>query len=211
MPLQNRVDPFGEILAHPARGLWMGNRGRLHDERQTIRRPWQVRRWIICRLEFRGRHREVMSPGTYTELFFLDEATAFAAGHRPCAECRHGDYVRFRDLWCTVHPGDPADADSIDRRLHNERLQVRSRSRRTSEADLTELPDGAFIVLGGGAWLVADRWLLAWSPSGYVDRRSRPRRGRVEVLTPPSVVDVFRAGYRPHVHPSSKLPTGKGR
>src|SRR5258708_25245130 len=89
VPLQNRVDPFGEIFAHPARGLWMGNRGRLHDGGRTVLRPWQVRRWITCRLEFRGRHREVLSPWTWTELFFLDEATAFAAGHRPCGECRN--------------------------------------------------------------------------------------------------------------------------
>jgi len=91
MPLPNRVDPFGAIFADPARGLWMGNRGRLHDGGRTILRAWQVRRWIICRLEFRGRRRDVMSPRTWTELFFLDEATAFAAGHRPCGECRHGD------------------------------------------------------------------------------------------------------------------------
>lgn len=205
MPLQNRVDPFGEILAHPARGLWMGNRGRLHDERRTITRPWEVRRWIICRLEFRGRHREVMSPRTYTELFFLDEATAFAAGHRPCAECRHGEYARFRDLWAAVHPGDPVTADAIDRRLHDERLLGRSRSKRTSESDLADLPDGTFIALDGAAWLVAQRRLLAWSPAGYVERRPRPRRARVEVLTPPSLVAVFRAGYQPHLHPSSSL------
>jgi hypothetical protein len=201
MPLQNRVDPFGRIVADPARGLWTGNRGVLHDEERTIRRPWQVRRWIACRLEFRGRHREVMSPRTWTELFFLDEATAFAAGHRPCGECRHAAYARFRGLWGAVHPGDPAGVDWIDRRLHAERLA--GRAKRTEPADLAGLPDGTFVAMDGGAWLVLDRSLLAWSAGGYVARRPRPSRGRVDVLTPPSVVAVIRSGYRPQVHPTA--------
>jgi hypothetical protein len=204
MPLQNRVDPFGEVFADPARGLWLGNRGVLHDDRRTIRRPWQVRRWITCRLTFRGRHREVMSPRTWTELFFLDEATAFAAGHRPCGQCRYADYRRFRDLWHTVHPGDPVGADWIDRRLHAERLAGRS-GKRTEAARLAELPDGTFIAQDGGAWLVQGSLLLRWSPAGYFDRRPRPPTGRVEVLTPLSVVEIFRAGYRPHVHPTAPL------
>jgi hypothetical protein len=200
MPLQNRVDPFGRIIADPGRGLWTGNRGVLHDEGRTIRRQWQVRRWITCSLEFRGRHREVMSPRTWTELFFLDEATAFAAGHRPCGECRHPAYRRFRDLWGAVHPADPVGADGIDRRLHDERLAVRAR--RTETADLADLPDGTFVARDGRAWLVLDRSLLAWSPAGYAAGRPRPPRGRVEVLTPPSVVAVLRAGYQPQVHPT---------
>jgi hypothetical protein len=202
MPLQNRVSPFGEIFADPARGLWMGNRGWLHDGGRTIKRPWQVRRWIICRLEFRGSHREVMSPWTWTELFFLDEATAFAAGHRPCAQCRRAAYRHFRSLWETVHPAGPVGADSIDRRLHAERLAGRS-GKRTEPAELAGLPDGAFVAEGGRAWLVRDRLLLEWSPAGYVGCRARPRRGRVDLLTPPSVVAVFRAGYRPQVHPTA--------
>jgi hypothetical protein len=206
MPLQNRVDPFGQILADPARGLWTGNRGVLHDEARTIKRPWQVRRWIICRLDFRGRHRVVMSPRTWTELFFLDEATALAAGHRPCGECRRADYGRFRELWATVHPDDPVGADSIDRRLHGERLVGRSQ-KRPAQAEVADLPEGAFVVAGGRPWLVVDRSLLAWSPAGYRERRPRPARGRVEVLTPPSVVAVIRAGYRPHLHPTAR-PAG---
>jgi len=184
VPLQNRVDPFGRILADPARGLWTGNRGVLHDEGRTIRRPWQVRRWIICRLEFRGRHREVMSPRTWTELFFLDEATAFAAGHRPCGECRHAAYRRFRDLWGLIHLADPVDAESIDRRLHAERLA--GRAKRTEPAELADLPDGTFIARDDRAWLVLQRSLLEWSPAGYVARRDRPPRARVDVLTPPA-------------------------
>jgi hypothetical protein len=204
MPLQNRVSPFGEIFAHQARGLWMGNRGRLHDEGGVIRRSWQVQRWIICRLEFRGRRRQVMSPRTWTELFFLDEATAFAAGHRPCGECRHGAYQHFRSLWAAVHPNDPVGADSIDRRLHAERIAGRS-NKPVELAELEELPDGTFMARDGRAWLIQGRCLLEWSPAGYTDRRERPRGGRVEVLTPPSVVAVFRAGYRPHTHPTAHI------
>jgi hypothetical protein len=205
VPLQNRVTPFGEIVADPARGLWLGNRGWLHDEARTIRRQWQVRRWITCRLEFRGRHREVMSPRrTWTELFFLDEATAFSAGHRPCGECRYRDYMRFRDLWANVHPGDPIGADCIDRRLHTERLAGRNQ-KRTARAELGDLPDGTFVSLEGRAWLVRGRWLHAWSPAGYVDRRAMPLMAGAEVLTPASLVAVFRAGYSPHVHPSAVL------
>jgi hypothetical protein len=145
-----------------------------------------------------------MSPRTWTELFFLDEATAFAAGHRPCGQCRYADYRRFRDLWHTVHPADPVGADWIDRRLHAERLAGRS-AKRTEPAQLAELPDGTFVAQDGHAWLVRGSLLLAWSPAGYVDRRPRPRTGRVEVLTPLSVVEIFRAGYRPHVHPTAHL------
>jgi hypothetical protein len=201
MPLQNRVNPFGEIVADPARGLWTGNRGVLHDETRTIRRAWQVRRWITCQLEFRGWHREVMSPRTWTELFFLDEATAFAAGHRPCSTCRHADYVRFRDLWSELHPADSPGADWIDRRLHAERLA--GRAKRTEATVLAGLPDGTMISGDGGAWLVAGRQLLRWSFAGYSERRERPRRAVVDVLTPPSVVAVLRAGYRARLHPSA--------
>ncbi|HKF77488.1 MAG TPA: hypothetical protein VKF59_15215 [Candidatus Dormibacteraeota bacterium] len=205
MPLRNRVDPFGEIFADPARGLWLGNRGRLHDDTRTIVRSWQVRRWITCQLEFRGRRREVMGPGTYTELFFLDEVTGFAAGHRPCAECRRADYRRFCDLWADVHPGAPAGADPIDLRLHAERLS--GRGKRTVRVELADLPDGAFIAYDGRAWLVRDDSLLAWSPAGYVGRRPRPRAGQADLLTPPSVVEVLRAGYRPQVHPTADVVT----
>jgi hypothetical protein len=202
-PLRNRVDPFGEIFADPARGLWMGNRGVLHDEARTIRRAWQVRRWITCRLEFRGRQREVMTPRRWTELFFLDEATAFAAGHRPCGECRHADYVRFRDLWATVHPADGVGADAMDRRLHAERLIGRS-EKRTARVELDDLPAGTLVAEDGRAWLVQGGVLHEWSPAGYAGRRPRPRGVSVDVLTPPSVVGILRAGYRPHVHPTAR-------
>src|SRR5437867_3840935 len=123
VPLRNRVTPFGEIVALPGRGTLMGNRGILHDTAQSIVRDSQVRRWIACRLEFRGRHRDIMTPGSWTELFFLDEAAALAAGHRPCAECRRADFVRFQDAWRHVYSDTLPTADVMDARLHAERRQ----------------------------------------------------------------------------------------
>jgi hypothetical protein len=202
MPLQNRVSPLGEIVADPARGTWTGNRGVLHDDHRTIVRPWQVRRWITCRLEYRGVRRVVMTPRRWTELFFLDEATALAAGHRPCAFCRYEDYRRFRALWEAAHPADPQGADAIDRRLHAERLEGRS-GKRTAPAELADLPDGAFVLDAGRPWLVLGGELLEWTPSGYGARRPRPAHGEVALLTPPGTVAVIRSGYRPHVHPTA--------
>ena len=200
MPLQNRVTPFGELIAVAGRGTMMGNRGVLHDESRRIVRPFAVRRWIACVLEFRGRYRTVMTPRRYTELFFLDEATAFAAGHRPCAECRHADYVRFKTLW-TEAVGGPAGADDIDAVLHAERLD--GRAKRLHRMPYKTLPNGAYVVVDERAWLVRDDALLAWTASGYGERRARPRRAPATVLTPPSVVAVMRAGFRPGVHPSA--------
>lgn len=199
MPLQNRVTPFGEIVADDGRGLMMGNRGVVHDEGRRIVRPWQVRRWIACRLEYRGVRRTLMRPRSWTELFFLDEAAAFSAGHRPCAFCRRADYNRFCAAWRACI-GDPATADPIDRRLHAERLT--GRAKRTYRAELGSLPDGTFITLDGTAWLVWGESLFAWSAGGYTSRRPRPRRLEVEVLTPRSIVAVFAAGYRPSIHAS---------
>src|SRR5207248_6900050 len=139
MPLQNRVTPLGELVAATGRGLVYGNRGCLHDERGSIRRRYDGRCWIACRLEFRGRRRgALLQPGRYTELFFLDEATAFAAGHRPCAECRHDDYARFATLWRELHPGQ-AGAAAIDAQLHGERLSPESPARLFHEVQLRDL------------------------------------------------------------------------
>lgn len=200
MALQNRVTPYGEIVAVPARGLMMGNRGILHDDARRIVRPFQVKRWIACVLEFRGRRREVMTPHRYTELFFLDEATAFGAGHRPCAECRRADYNRFLGLW-EGWSGAPASADAMDARLHAERIE--RKRKKTYREDLARLPDGAYVALDGRAWLVWDSSLFAWSDSGYSQRRPRGR-GEVEVLTPQSAVAILAAGYRPAIHPTAK-------
>jgi len=200
VPLQNRVTPFGELIAAPGRGTMMGNRGVLHDASRRIARPYAVRRWIACVLEFRGRYRNVMTPRRYTELFFLDEATAFAAGHRPCAECRHADYVRFKTLWAQAF-GAPAGADDMDRALHAERLD--GRAKRTHRLPYAALPNGTYVVVDERAWLVLGDALLAWTDEGYGERRERPRRGSATVLTPPSAVAVLRAGFTPRIHTSA--------
>ena len=204
MPLQNRVTPLGEIVATPARGLVYGNRGSLHDSAGTIRRPFNGKRWIACRLEFKGRHRHpLMKPGRFTELFFLDEATAWAAGHRPCAECRREDYVQFGEMWKRLHRG-AGGADAIDEMLHAERLD--GKEQRRHEADLAEQPDGAFVLRDGMPYLVLGDRLLRWSPSGYADGEPRKARLSVIVITPPSLVEVLRAGWSsslPLVHPSA--------
>src|SRR5271154_7244364 len=148
MPRQNRPTPFGDILATQERGTFMGNRGVLHDAEGRIRRAWQLKRWIVCVLEFRGRKRRVMTPGRYTELFFLDEATALAAGHRPCAECRHGRFLAFCDAWRRAHKFDSTEprptAGAIDDVLHGERVDIR-RTKRTYAAKLGDLPDGVIV------------------------------------------------------------------
>jgi hypothetical protein len=200
MPLQNRVTPFGEVVALPGRGLMMGNRGVLHGEERRVVRAFQSRRWIACLLEFRGRRREVMKPHRYTELFFLDEATALSAGHRPCAECRREDYRRFQSLWAACF-GSPADANTMDRRLHADRLDARKR-KRTYHDEAAGLPDGAYVALDATPWLLWRGELHQWSDAGYVCRRSPPLSGGVDVITPRSIVAILAAGYRPGVHPS---------
>jgi len=217
MPRQNRVTPSGDIVATPDRGTFMGNRGCLHDDGGRVRRPWQVRRWLVCVPEFRSRKRQVMRPGYYTELFFLDEATALAAGHRPCAECRRDRFDAFRRAWRTVHPqlGGPRlpTADVIDRRLHAERVGP-DRSKRCFTAGLGDLPDGVFVrhpAWGDAAHLVRGDWLLPWSAGGYTGRLARPADLEVAVLTPESTVGVIRAGYAPDVHPSASEPAGPAR
>ena len=197
VPLQNRVTPFGELVATPERGLVYGNRGCLHDDEGRIRRRYATRRWIACRLEFRGWHRSpLMQPGRFTELFFLDEATAFAAGHRPCALCRRADYNRLVDLW-------RAGADAIDARLHSERL---AGSERRLHPLPRELPDGAFVVRDGEPWLARGGELLRWTPGGYTDGAAL--RGDEALLTPPSLVELLRGGWVglvPLLHPSANV------
>jgi hypothetical protein len=213
MPLQNRVSPLGELIAHPARGLVYGNRGCLHDADGRIRRRYNGKRWIACRLEFRGWHREpLLQPGKFTELFFLDEATAFAAGHRPCALCRREDYVRFGELWRELHRGE-VGADAIDARLHAERVAA-DRSQRHQEAALDDLPDGAFVLESGTPSLVLGTHLLTWTPAGYVGRRPRPARRGAVLITPPSLIAVLRAPWRslvPLLHPTADAYAAEGR
>ncbi len=187
----------------------MGNRGILHDAEGHIKRAWQVKRWLVCVLEFRGRKRTVMTPNRYTELFFLDEATALAAGHRPCAECRHAAFLAFCNAWKVAHHGAGGSrrprVDEIDNQLHIERV-ARDRSKRLFRAKLEEMPNGVFVRhddWGESAYLVWNGGLLAWSAGGYTERRERPQRAEVMVLTPESTVGAIRAGYIPEIHPSA--------
>jgi len=206
VPLQNRVTPFGELIADPARGLVYGNRGCLHDATGRIRRRYNGMRWIACRLQFRDWHRHpLLQPGRFTELFFLDEATAFAAGHRPCALCRRYDFNRFAEIWGELHPGQ-VGADAIDAQLHGERVDPEARGQLRHDSEIDELPDGAFVVRDSKPCLVLGAILLAWTPSGYAARSPRPAGGPVLLITPPSLVEVLRAGWDPVVplvHPSA--------
>jgi hypothetical protein len=206
MPLQNRVTPLGELVAHPARGLVYGNRGCLHDDSGRIRRRHPTRRWIACRLEFKDWQRgPLLRPGLFTELFFLDEATAFAAGHRPCALCRREDYNRFSTIWQELHPGQ-VGADAIDSQLQAERMDPETRGRRLHRARLGDLPDGSFVLHEGQPRLVLGGRILAWSPAGYTGPPSRPEEDRLGLITPPSLVHVLRTGWRgavPLLHPSA--------
>jgi hypothetical protein len=201
MPLQNRVSPFGELFADPARGMLMGNRGgRLHGGDKTLGlRRWVSRQWICCKLAFNDRHRNVWGD-SYTELFFLDEVTAFAAGHRPCFECRRRDAENFATLFSGN--GKRGRAASMDRLLHNERLD--GKSKRMHRRKLDALPDGAMIRFGGEAFAVHGRRLLRWTSSGYAGAKSRPRRITVDVFTPPAIVAVLKAGYATLWHPSAE-------
>jgi hypothetical protein len=209
MPLQNRVTPFGGLIATPERGTLLGNRGLLHDPEKRIKREWLLVRWIYCLLEFKGRRRRVMSPGRYTELFFLDEATSLAAGHRACAECKRARYNEFREAWVAANPhtfaSERPSAVEIDNVLHHERLEGK-RTKRVFQARLGELPDGVFVTLEYARdqpLLVQGDSLLAWSPGGYRARLLRNRHERVSVLTPESTVKVIRAGFAPAVHASA--------
>ncbi len=207
MPLRNRVTPSGEIVATPERGLFLGNRGCIHDDSGNLRpRHWQVERWITCLLEFKGRRQQLFRPGYYTHLFFLDEATALAAGHRPCAECRRSEFDAFLRLWERVNPRSPAPGDrlrapEVDRILHAERLTPEGQ-KRTHRALLGDLPDGVFLALADSMpYMLWHGALRAWSPGGYTTilRRLDPR-AEVNVLTPPAIIRVIAAGYAPIVH-----------
>jgi len=200
MPLQNRVTPFGELVATPARGTMMGNRGgRLHDaQRKLGNRRWTSKQWICCKLDFNDRHRAVWGD-SYTELFFLDEVTALAAGHRPCFECRRKDAETFATLFSDA--GTRATAAAMDKALHAERLS--GKAKRLHRRDVDTLLDAAMIVLDGEVFAVRADQLLPWTPSGYGPARPRPHGQDIEVLTPPSILAVLARGYRPQWHPSA--------
>jgi hypothetical protein len=201
VPLPNRVTPFGELVARPARGTMYGNRGgKFHRDDQTLgKRRWASRQWICCVLSFKGRHHRVWRE-RYTALFFLDEVTALAAGHRPCFECRRADAKAFAEKWAQTKGSDFPYVDEMDRVLQAERLD--GRAKRTHEMPVDDLPDGAFVALDGAAFAARGSHLLRWSENGYLEKTPRSR-GVANVLTPPSIVGVLAAGYRPQWHLSA--------
>ena len=202
MPLQNRVTPFGDIIAVADRGLLIGNRGILHDPAtRTIRRAWSNKRWLVCLCDFKGRRRSLMSPGRWTELFFLDEATALAAGHRPCFECRRADAEAFRAAWALGNGVPRPKAAGIDSILHAERLLQREKRLHPLPLAMSALPDGAMISTGGTSFLVTAGHLLRWTPAGYEAGTAEPQLPML--LTPPSTLRALAAGYQPHLHPSA--------
>lgn len=200
--LQNRVNPFGQIIKTQHRCTWLGNRGVIHNADKEIVRQFKVKAWITCALEFKGRHREVMQPNRWTELFFLDEATAFSAGHRPCFQCRYADHQRFKMYWLKGNPGYGFDMKTavaeIDDILQRERIAA-DKTKIYYEESLEILPDGTFVVLQNNPYLVKGKQLYLWTPAGYEKPISLPVLEKIQVLTPKSFVNMFAAGYVPHL------------
>ncbi len=208
MPLQNRVTPLNEIVSYPDHGLFMGNRGCLHDDnRKIVRHKCSVKRWIICLTSFKDRKRRLMSPEQYTELFFLDEVTALAAGHRPCAECRRGDYRLFKEAWINGNPNsgltDKSSIDNVDAQLHRERLTADGQQQ-TYRATLRELPSGTFFTIDEcqGPLLRWKKSIFLWTQSGYESVSAINNDSNVLVHTPQSTVNALLAGFIPVVHSS---------
>jgi hypothetical protein len=193
-PARNRVTPMGDIVATPLRGAWTGNRGILHEGREVVRFHASDL-WITCALRFRDRWSEQWRPHHFTWLYFHDEAVAFAAGHRPCGECRRAEYVTYRDAWADALGVATPSAKDMNRRLHGERVHRGTHRRRLHEVGWRELPVGAFVRLEDAPALVLEDGLVPWSPSGYGPSRPRPRTGRALAITPPASLAVLRAGY----------------
>jgi hypothetical protein len=201
MPLQNRVTPFGEIVAVPERGLLMGNRGIIHDPAtRTLNRRWASKAWITCLCAFRGIRRKVMATRSWTELFFLDEATALAAGHRPCFYCRRREAEAFRAAWAKGNGGAPPRAGEMDEVLHRQRLDGRGKRRHPLTVSATALPQGAMIAADESAFLVAGGRAFLWSPAGY---HAAPAPRAASLLTPPATLQALAAGYSPILHPTA--------
>lgn len=200
--LQNRVNPFGQLIKTAERGTWLGNRGVIHNEHKEIVRAFKIKAWITCVLEFRGRHREIMQPNRWTELFFLDEATAFSAGHRPCFQCRYQDHQRFKAFWLKGNPQYDFDmktpVSKIDEILQTERIAA-DKSKVTYEENIMALPNGTFVVYNDQPYLLKDDRLYQWSLSGYEKGIALPNVDKLQVLTPRSFVNMFKAGYTPQM------------
>lgn len=202
-PARNRVTPTGEIVAIPLRGGWTGNRGILHRDRDVVRfHAGDL--WITCALRFRGRHRQQWQPHHFTWLFFHDEAVSFAAGHRPCAECRREAYEAYRAAWAAGLAVDAPAAKEINRQLHGERIVRGTHRRRTHALPWAELPDGTYVLRDGTPAVVVGDHLTDWTTTGYGSRHARPGGGDATVLTPPSTVAAFRAGYTPQLDPAAR-------
>ena len=205
MTLQNRVTPFGQIVADPARGTLMGNRGRLHDDQKRIVKQKEKDAWITCRLQWHGIHRQIMAPDSYTELFFLDEATALAAGHRPCNDCRSERLDAFKRAWAAGVEGRSGKStlvSRIDPVLKADRWD-RSGVQRRYTARAGDLPDGVMVQLPGEEGIARFKWrgqYLKWSPTGYGHPKAVEEKATVAVLTPACTVKVLAAGYVPEVH-----------
>jgi hypothetical protein len=211
MPLQNRVTPSGDIVADPHRGLFTGNRGIIHDPatKTLLRKRWSSPAWLTCLCEFRGRRRKVMGGRSWTELFFLDEATAFAAGHRPCFYCRRDDANRFRAAWQEGNDVASVLVPEIDTVLHRERLDRGSKRLHPLPMRLEELPDGTMLQSGAENYLIAQRRVLQWSFAGY--RKAPGSIPDAMLLTPPSTLRAFLAGYRPVLHSSATAEAASPR
>ena len=200
MPLQNRVTPFGDIIAIPERGMFIGNRGIIHDPatRTLLARRWTVKAWLVCALAYKGYRRAVMRDRSWTELFFLDEATALAAGHRPCFFCRRAAAEQFRGAWAAGNGVEPPKAAAIDAVLHAERLDGRAKRLHILSDAMDALPDGTMIAAGEDAFVMVRHRTFRWTPAGY---RAASAPAAVRLLTPPSTVRALAAGYRPVLHP----------
>jgi hypothetical protein len=206
-PLQNRVLPTGEIAAMDFRGLLMGNRGILHGRDQRLKTArWTHPHWVTCLLSYKGWHRPVMTPRNYTELFFLDECVALAAGHRPCGLCRRDDFNHFKQCFTTAN--NTANLNEIDRLMHKARV-CRNRSQRRFQSAVSALPDGTFIWHGSSACLIWRDHLLSGEAGCYTKIAPRPARGSVTVLTPAPTVAALARGYRPGLHPSALALLGQ--
>lgn len=206
MTLKNRVDPWGNLNAVPARGAWMGNRGILHNDQKQIVAPWRHKAWVTCKLEYQGIRRKLFSPGSYSELFFLDEATALAAGHRPCADCRRERYNEFKAAWCGANPelaiSSSVSITQIDKQLHAERA-IRGGGKVTFETAFENIPEGTLMEVNGSAYLLWNGHLHQWTANGYRPYSLKPLPADpVKVLTPQSIVRMYRQGFRPQVHES---------
>lgn len=204
MAERNRVTPWGDIVAVPLRGAYTGNRGRLHRGHEIVRLHGHDS-WVTCALRFNDRWSEQWLPDRFTWLYFQDEAVAFAAGHRPCGECRHGAYQRYKAAWASARGGEAPSAREMNRRLHAERLVRGTHRRRLHSEAAASLPDGTFVAIDSRPFLVRGAEIVEWTTAGYAARRRRPS-GELSVITPPSTVAVLRAGYPVDIDPGVDSP-----